>query len=723
MVRPMKRLSSIRALPFALMLALVASAGVLAQTPPQMPPGAAAASPTPPPNPLLTGWKTPFGVPPFDQIKTGDFAPALTEAMARDNAEIAAIADNPEPPTFANTIEALADSGEPLERVEAVFSNLRSADTNDELQAVAREVVPRLAAHADDVLLNEKLFKRLRLVWGNPSKLHLTVEQKRLLEETYSDFVRAGALLRPADKERMREINKELSTLSLRFSDNVLQETNAYRLVIEKHDDLAGLPDGVVAAAAQAAKAAGLEGKWLFTLQAPSIWPFLEYDSNPELRRQILTAYLTRCDHGGEHDNNDVIAKIAALRVEKANLLGYPTWADYVLEKRMAKTPAGVRKLLDQVWPAALARAKAEAADLQEVMNTEVGGEQLQPWDWRYYAEKERQAEFHLDDAELRPYFALERVRDGAFMVANRLYGLTFTELASVPVYNPDVKAFEVKDSNGAHLGVLYLDYYPRPGKRGGAWTSAYRKEWIDHGHRVAPVVVNVASFPRPTGDVPALLSLEEVRTLFHEFGHALHQLFSECRYRTLSGTSVPRDFVELPSQIMEYWATDPAVLKLYARHWKTGAPIPDELIRKIEKARTFGQGFATTEYLAAALLDMDWHTLRTTNPMDTAAFERSSLDRMGLIPEIPPRYHSVYFSHIVGGYAAGYYSYIWSEVLAADAFQAFKEKGLFDHGTAAAFRDDILAKGNSEDPAALYLRFRGRMPSVKPLLERRGLE
>ena len=681
-----------------------------------------AADPAAETNPLLAEWTTPFGVPPFAAIRPEHFPPALSEAMAAQAKEIAAIAGNKAPATFANTLEAFDDCGQLLDKVNAVFSNLTSAETNDQLQAIQKEFAPKLAAHRDDIRLNAALFARVKAVWEARATLKLTPEQSRLLEETYTDFVRAGALLGPEQKERMRAINQELAGLAVKFSDNVLKQTNGYKLVLDSKEQLAGLPERVIAVGADAAKAAGLEGKWVYTLHGPSIWPFLENSADRGLRKQILDAYLSRGDHGDEFDNNEVIARIAALRVEKAKLLGYPTWADFVLERNMAKNPAGVYGLLDRVWPPALAVARRELADMQAMVDAEGGGFKVQAADWRYYAEKVKKAKYDLDDAALRPYFQLDKVREGVFYVANRLYGLTFTERADLPVYHPEVRAFEVKEADGTHVGIIYLDYFPRPGKRGGAWSSTYRKQWIRDGVNVTPVVVNVGNFSRPAGSTPALLSLDEVETAFHEFGHGLHQLLSHCRYRSLAGTSVPRDFVELPSQIMENWAEEPEVLRVFARHWQTGEPIPDVLIDRMQKASRFNQGFATVEYVAASKLDMDWHTLTEPKEVATRAFEKASLEKMGLIPEIPPRYHSTYFSHIVGGYAAGYYSYLWSEVLDADAFAAFKEKGLFDQATAHSFRDNILSRGGSEDPMVLYVRFRGREPKVEPLLAKRGL-
>jgi peptidyl-dipeptidase Dcp len=687
-------------------------------------PAALAQSPTggeAPDNPFFQEWKTPFGAPPFEQIETKHFLPAIREGVAQHRREVEAIANNPAPPTFANTLERLDQAGLLLERATAVFQNLSSAETSDALQAIQREVAPMLAAHRDDILLDPALFARVKAVWDARATLGLEPDQQKLLEDTWKDFVRGGALLPKEGQARLRKINAELAGLSVKFGNNLLKETNEYRLVIDKKEDLAGLPDRVVAGAAETAKKAGLEGKWLFTLQAPSLWPFLQGADDRNLRRQIFTAYATRGDHGNESDNKATLSRIAALRAEKAQLLGYKTHADYVLDQNMAKTPARVYEFLHRLWTPAKAVAAREAADLQAAIRAEGKDFALEPWDWSYYAEKVRKARFDLDEQALRPYFALDRVREGAFWVANRLYGITFTELSGVPVYHPEVKAYEVKDTDGSHLAVYYVDYHPRPGKRGGAWSSRYRGTWIEKGVSVRPVVVNVCNFSRPAGDAPALLSIEEVETLFHEFGHGLNSILSRVRYRSLA--SPPRDFVELPSQIMENWATEPEVLQHYARHWKTGEVIPADLVEKIKKSRQFNQGFATVEYLAASLLDMDWHTLAETREKDATAFENASLERIGMPRQIVPRYRSPYFQHIfAGGYSSGYYSYIWAEVLDADAFQAFKEKGLFDPATARSFRTNVLERGGSEEAMALYVRFRGKEPSVEPLLARRGL-
>ncbi len=686
-------------------------------------PAPAQPAPPPPPNPFFEEWTTPFGMPPFDRIKPEHYKPAFEAGIAERRKEVEAIATNPAAPSFANTVEALENSGLSLAKVNDVFFTLTGAETNDGLQAINKEVAPKLSALRDDVLLNEKLFERVKAVWEARDKLTLTVEQRKLLEETYKDFIRGGANLAPAQKKRFREINQELSVLGLKFADNLLNETNGFKLVVGGKEDLAGLPDGVVFAAAEAAKAAKLDGKWLFTPQAPSIWPFLTFSENRDLRKKILDGYTTRADHGDALDNKATLSRIAALRAERARLLGYRTHADFVLEENMAKTPAGVYGLLNRVWTPSLGLARREAADLQATMKADGKEFALEPWDWRFYAEKVRNARFDLDDQALRPYFPIDRVREGAFHVANRLYGVTFTERTDVPKYHPDVRVFEVKDADGSFLALYTVDYHPRPGKRSGAWCGRIRSGWVRDGKAIRPIVTNVSNFTRPAGEAPALLSLEEVRTLFHEFGHAMNGFLSRVTYRSMNRSS--RDFVELPSQIMECWALEPEVLKVYAKHWKTGETIPMELVSKIGKAETYGEGFRTTEYLAASFLDMDWHTLSDPKEMDAAAFEKASLTKIGLIPEIVVRYRSPYFQHIFGpggGYSAGYYSYIWSDVLVADAFEAFREKGIFDKATATSFRKEILEKGGTEDAMTLYKRFRGREPSVEPLLVKRGL-
>lgn len=677
-------------------------------------------------NPFFTEFKTPFGVPPFDRIKPEHFMPAFDKGIADQKAEIEAIVKNREAPTFANTLEALDRSGALLKRVGAVFSNLNSSNTNDQLQHIAKDVAPKLAKQADDISLDAGLFARVKSVYEGRDKLGLNAEQGRLLEKTYREFVRGGANLAPDKQARFRRINEELSVLTVKFGENILKENSAFELVIDKDMDLAGLPPAVVAGAAETAKDRGKPGKWVFTLAKPSLIPFLQYSERRDLREKMFKAYIMRGNNGNELDNKANAVKIAALRVERANLLGYRTHADYVLEENMAKTPEAVYALLGKIWKPAVARAKAEAAEMQAMIDRQGRGFKLQPWDWWYYAERVRKAKYDLDDSALRPYFELENVRNGAYEVAHKLYGITFTERTDIPKYQADVRVFEVKDADGSHLGILYVDYYPRPNKEGGAWMSNYREQSIRNGVDVRPVIVNNGNFSKPMGGEPALISFEEATTLFHEFGHALQGLLSKCTYESLSGTNVRGDFVELCSQFMENWATDPAVLKMYAKHYKTGAPIPDALIEKINKSKFFNQGFETVEYVAACYLDMDWHSLTEPKEVDPLAFEADSMARIGLIPEIVSRYRTTYFNHIFSsgiGYSAGYYSYIWAAVLDSDAFEAFKETSLFDHATATSFRTNILEKGDTEDPMVLYKRFRGREPRIEPLLKKRGLD
>jgi len=676
-------------------------------------------------NPLLTEWKTPFGTPPFDKINNEHFLPAFKEGMRQHKAEIRAIITNPEPATFENTIEALDYSGELLTKVTNVFFALNGANTNDEMQQIAKEIAPMLSKHYDDIGLNDTLFQRIKTVYNQKEELGLNPEQAMLLDKYYKDFIRGGANLNDTDKARFREINSELSVLTTRFGENVLKEDNNFELVIDNKDDLAGLPENVIASGAEAAKERGYEDKWVYTLHKPSWIPFLTYSEKRDLRKKIYLAYINRGNNDNEYDNKEIAAKIAALRAERAQLLGFPTHAHYVLDVNMAKTPENVYGLLDKLWAPALKRAKAELREMQAISDREGNTFKLESWDWWYYAEKLKKEKYEMDDELLRPYFQLDNVRKGAFEVAHKLWGITFTERKDVPVYYNDVKVFEVKDTDGTTLGLLYTDYHPRASKRGGAWCGAYRKQMRKDGQNVIPLISNVFNLSKPTADTPALLSLDEVTTVFHEFGHALHGLFSNGSYPRLTGTSVARDFVELPSQFMENWALEPEILKTYAFHYKTGEPIPDELIQKIKNASLFNQGFATAEYLAASYLDMDWHTLTTARPVeDVLGFEDESLGRIGLIPEIISRYRTPYFRHIfTSGYSAGYYSYIWAEVLDADAFQAFKDAGLINHKLAQSFRENILAKGGTEDPMVLYRRFRGQEPSIDPLLKRRGLE
>ncbi len=675
-------------------------------------------------NPFFSEFDTPFQVPPFDKIQEEHYLPAFKEGMEQQNMEIEAIINNPETPTFENTIEAVESTGPLLRKVGSVFGVLNGSMTNDNMQSIAREIAPLRSRHRDNIRLNEKLFQRIKAVYDQKDKLDLTTEQNTLLVKYYKDFVRSGANLDEEKKTRLKEINQEMSILTVKFGENVLKENNRFEMVIDKIEDLAGLPQAVITGAAEAAKEREYEGKWVFTIHKPSMIPFLQYSENRALREKIFKAYINKGNNNDELDNKDNLAKIAALRVERANLLGYKTHADYVLENNMAKKPENVYKFLDKLWKPALKMAKKEAKELQEMISKEGHDFKLQPWDWWYYSEKLKKAKYALDEEMLRPYFKLENARDGAFSVAGKLYGIQFIEREDIPKYHEDARVFEVKEADGSHIGILYTDYFPRASKRGGAWMNSFRKQSRLHGKEIYPVITNNGNFSKPTGGKPALISSEEVLTLFHEFGHGLHGLLSDCTYNRLSGTSVSRDFVELQSQIMENWAFEPEVLKMYAKHYETGEVIPQELIDKLEKASHFNQGFVTVEYLAASFLDMDWHTLAEAKELDADEFEEASLNKIGLIPEIIVRYKSPYFGHIFsGGYASGYYSYIWAEVLDADAFQAFKETSLFDQKTAQSFRENILERGGTEDPMVLYKRFRGAEPKVEFLLKKRGLK
>lgn len=674
-------------------------------------------------NPLLATWDTPYGAPPFNLIKNEHYKPALTEAMRIHDAEIAAIANSHEKPDFKNTIQALEDSGQLLNRIYTVFNNLNTAETNEQMQLIAQEIAPEISKHNDNIYLNEKLFARVKQIWDNQLDLKLNSEDAKLLERKYKAFVRNGAGL-PADKkERLRKINSELAVISLKFGDNVLADTNGYQLVIDNKDDLAGLPESVIAAAAEEAKAKGKDGKWIFTLQNASVMPFLQYADNRKLREDIWKAYQNRGNNGDTHDNRINIIQTANLRMERAQLLGYKTHADYVLEERMAQTPDKVYTLLNQIWEPALEKAKQEEADIQQLMKADKIEGPVQPYDWRYYTEKIRKSRYSLDEQELKPYFSLDGVRHGIFTVCDNLYGISFKQVTNVPVYHKDVTTWEVNDKDGTLLGLLYMDFFPREGKKGGAWMTSYRKQKTVDGKRIIPIISIVCNFTKPTASAPSLLTFDEASTFFHEFGHALHGLLSSVRYESLSGTSVPTDFVELPSQIMENWAAEPEVLTRYAKHYKTGAPLPAELITKMQQAATFDQGFATVEYLAASYLDMDYHTITKPITQNVTPYEEEAMKKINLINSIIPRYRSTYFSHIfAGGYSAGYYSYIWSGVLDTDAFEAFKETSLFNKEKATSFRTNILERGFTADPAAMYRTFRGSDPSIIPLLKKRGL-
>ena len=685
-------------------------------------------------NPFFCEFDTPDGVPPFDKIRTEHYLPAFEQGMKEHAGEVKAIVESSESPTFENTIVALDKAGKTLGRVSSVFFAINGSNTDSTMQAIAKQINPKLTEHNDNINLNEDLFSRIKAIYDD-SATNLNTEQQKLLERYYKSFVRSGISLSGDKKDRMREINKELGMATLTFGQNLLAETKNFQLVIEQKEDLSGLPSDIVASATQAAKDRGLDGKWVFTLSKPSWEPFLQYADNRDLREKLYKAMYSRGDNNNEHDNKEIIKKIVSLRLEKANILGYATHADYALEETMAKNPENVMKLLNDIWQHALPQAKREVAELQSLIEKEGEDFKLESWDWFYYAEKLRKEKYALNEDELKQYFSYENVREGVFNVANRLFGLTFKERTDIPVYQKDVQVFEVSDTDGKYIGMIYMDYYAREGqKRNGAWMGSFRKQSANDGEFVHPLIYNVGNFSSPTEDVPSLLTIDQVEVMFHEFGHGLHGLLSNCTYNTLSGTSVARDFVELPSQIMEHWAFEPEVLKSFAKNYKTGEVISDELIRKIQNASTFNQGFMTTELVAAAILDMKWHTSGSSeglgqqqtegvSTIDVDQFEADAMNEIGLVSEIIPRYRSTYFSHIFdGGYSAGYYSYLWSEVLDADAYQAFVETGnIFDQKTAQLLRDNILSKGGSDDPMALYKKFRGTEPNPVYLLKNRG--
>jgi len=672
-------------------------------------------------NPFFSEYKTPFQVPPFNEIKLEHFKPAIEAGIAEQIDEIKVITDNKEAPNFENTILAFDNSGELLGKAR-IFSNLNSANTNDQMQALAREITPIQSAHRDNIMLNMDLFKRVKAVYDNRNSMNLNHDQLRLVEKIYKDFERSGANL-PEDKQaELRKLNEQLSMQTLKFGENTLAETNKnFKLVVDNKEDLKGLPDDVITAAAELATKAGQEGKWIFTLQKPSMLPFLQYAENRSLREKLYKGYLNRGNYDNAFDNKQVIANIIKLRDGRAKLLGYPNFASYVLDENMAKTPENVDNFLMKLWIPALERAKKERDDMQTMIDKEGRKFKIASWDWWYYAEKVRKEKYDLDESQLKPYFKLENVIDGMFYVANKLYGVKFIKRTDLPVYNDEVMAYEVQEADGRHIGVFYMDFHPRPGKNNGAWCTTYRSQSYKDGQKITPIVSIVCNFTRPAGDVPALLSFDEVTTLFHESGHAFHSLFTDGPYKR-TARDVPRDFVELPSQIMENWASEPEVLRVYAKHYKTGQVIPEELIAKLTKSAQFNQGFETVELLAASLLDMDYHT----NPFngDVLAFEKASMDKIGLIKEIEPRYRSTYFSHIFsGGYSAGYYVYTWAAVLDADAFDAFKQSGdLFNPVLAAKFRT-LLTKSGSDEGMTIYKNFRGQEPSIEPLLKRRGLK
>lgn len=669
-------------------------------------------------NPFFSEFDTPFNVPPFEKIMALHYMPAFEKGMEEGRSEILKIVENKEEPTFENTFEALDRSGELLTRVTSVFFGQSNANTNDSLQAIEIEISPKLAAFSDEILLNPELFQRLKHVYDNQDSYGLNEEQTYLLENLYKSFVRNGANLNKEDQDSLKLINQKLSVLTVNYSQNVLEETNNYILYVDEKD-LEGLPEPVIAAADELAEASGEEGKWAFTTQRPSIFPFITYCKNRDLRREIYDAYINRGNNGNDYDNNEILAEIVKLRAARALLLGYKTHAHLVLEPRMAKNPENVFDLLNDLWERALPVAKNEVKEMQKIINNEGGNFSLEASDWWYYAEKLRKQKYDLKDEELRPYFKLENVRDGVFTCANKLFGITFKQLTDIPLPHPDAEAFEVSDKDGSHIGVLYMDYFPRESKRQGAWCLTYRSHHILDGKTITPVVTTVFNFTPRSGEMPSLLSLDEVSTIFHEFGHALDALFNRNSYNQ---TFVAWDFVELPAQIMEHWVTQPEMLNIYARHYQTGEVIPESLVGKIKNSRNFNQGFDNVELFAASLLDMAYHTLEAPAIVQPQTFEKEYFDKIGLIPEIISRYRSTYFLHIMDGYDAAYYSYTWAAVLDNDAFEAFKENGIFDSSTAESYRNNILVKNGIMDPMEMYVNFRGMEPSIEPLLKNRGL-
>ena len=676
-------------------------------------------------NPFLAAYDTPYEIPPFEKIAYSDYIPALEQGIAEQTAAVEAIVNNKEKPNFENTVLAFEKSGDLLNRVMLVFSSLDECLSSPEMVEIAEKAYPMYSVHTDKMMMDERLFKRFKSLYDNRDNLGLTGPQRRAVEEYYKSFTRAGALLDPQKKAELSDINTRLTDLYLKFNKNLLNATNAYELVVDDASKLSGLPSSNIDQAADEAKARGHEGKWVFTLHAPSRLPLLQYADNRDLRRQMYEAYTTLAS-GGEYNNYPVINEILKTRAKKAALLGYPDYASYMTANVMAKTTANAEELLLHIWQPAINRVAEEVKEMQAVVDAEGGDFKIAPWDYYYYAEKVRREKYALDENEVRQYFSLENVRKGIFTMAERLYGISFTEMPDAPKYHPEVKVYDVKDSAGNHLAVFMTDYFPRDSKRQGAWMSEFKGSFVDPDGTVGrPIIYNVGNFSRPTSDAPALLTLDEVETMFHEFGHGLHGMLSKAALRSQSGTNVDRDFVELPSQIHEHWALEPELLKEYAFHYKTGEVIPDSLITKLQASATHNQGFTTTELVGAALLDLQWGKLNPAEDVDVEGFERNVAARLNMPAEVQFRYRSPYFKHIFGsdGYASGYYTYLWAEVLDSDGFELFAEKGIFDPETAKSFKENILEAGGSEDPMELYVKFRGHEPKVDALLRNRGLE
>lgn len=676
-------------------------------------------------NPFFVEWTTPFGVPPFDQITEDHYLPAYEEAMKLNNAEIDAIINNSEVPTFENTILAYDQAGKMLNKIRAVFGGLRSSNTNDKMQEISKTVTPKLTAHYNEIGMNQMLFSRIKAVYEKRNDLNLDIEQMRLVEKMYQDFQRNGADLPEEKRNELKSLSERMAMLSLTLGQNLLSENNGFKLVLDKNEDLAGLPADIISAAATKAKENGMEGKWVFDLSKPSWIPFLQFSERRDLREKLFRAYFMRGDNDNETDNKKPLVELVSLRQKQAKLLGFNNYSQYVTDVQMAKTPENVINFLTEVWTPAIEIAKKERNDMQAIIDRNGEKFKLESWDWWFYAEKVRQERYNMNEDEMKPYFTIENAKQGCFYLAEQLYGLKFVKKSEIPVYHPEVEAYEVQEKDGSHLAVLLIDPHPRQGaKNGGAWCGTYRSGSWENGNRIAPIVTMVMNFTRPVGDKPAMLSWDETTTYFHEFGHALHNFFAQGKYRRTS-RSVPRDFVELPSQVCENWAGEPEVLKVYAKHYETGESIPDVLIEKLQKSEHFNQGFVTTEYTASAILDIAWHTSEITEDTDARAFENAELSRIGLINEIVPRYRSTNFGHIFsGGYASGYYVYLWAGVLDADAFAAFKESGdLFNPELAAKFRKHILAENGMGEGMEQYLKFRGKEPSIEALLKQRGLK
>ena len=672
-------------------------------------------------NPFLNEYETPFKIPPFEEIEFAHYEPAFDIGMKEHLKEIEEIANNQQEPTFENTIEAMERSGETLDKVANVFFNLLGSNTNDDMDALAMKISPKLSAHNDSILLNKELFKRIKELFDNKGSFNLTTEQNRLLEETYKRFIRSGANLDNQSMERLTQINSSLSSLSVQFDQNVLKETNSYSMVIENEEDLDGLPAEEIRQASLLADSEGQSGKWVFKPTRVSMYPFLTYSTQRDLREELYNSYIQRGDNDNEYDNKEIIAEMISLRKEKASMMGFDSHSDYVLDNTMAKTPENVNKLLQTIWKPGVEKAKGEVEEMQKLISDEGGNFELATWDWWHYSEKLRQEKFDFKEEEVKPYFSEDKVLAGAFDVAQKLFDITFTERNDLPKYRENIRSFIVEDFNKKVIGIFYTDFTLRPNKGGGAWMNTFRSQSKFDGE-IIPIVINVCNFPPENADGVSLLSFEQVETLFHEFGHGLHGLLSDAQYPSLSGTSVTRDYVEFPSQMMENWAREPSVIKTFAKHYETGETIPEDLLNKISAAGTFNEGFATTEYVAAAHLDMAYHTDQGLIE-DIDKFEDETLDDLGLIPEIESRYRSTYFGHIfAGGYSSGYYSYLWTEVLEADAFEAFKDKGLFDKETADKLKKYVYAAGNTDDLMTQYVRFRGKEPEIEPLLKKRGL-